>query len=82
MTVYLVDFENVRSEGLKGVEELTSEDKVVIFYSKNADAITFDVHTLLSKSPAEIETYRILRGGHYQRIWGIWSWRIHLRKSL
>ena len=56
MTVYLVDFENVRSEGLKGVEELTSEDKVVIFYSKNADAITFDVHTLLSKSPAEIET--------------------------
>ncbi len=64
MTVYLVDFENVRSEGLKGVEELTSEDKVVIFYSKNADAITFDVHTLLSKSPAEIETYRILRGGH------------------
>ncbi len=64
MTVYLVDFENVRSEGLKGVEELTSEDKVVIFYSKNADAITFDVHTLLSKSSAEIETYRILRGGH------------------
>ncbi len=64
MTVYLVDFENVRSEGLKGVEQLTSEDKVVIFYSKNADAITFDVHTLLSKSSAEIETYRILRGGH------------------
>lgn len=64
MTVYLVDFENVRSEGLKGVEQLSSEDKVVIFYSKNADAITFDVHTLLSKSSAEIETYRILRGGH------------------
>lgn len=63
MTVYLVDFENVRSEGLRGVEELGEGDKVVIFYSKNADAITFDVHRLLSKSRAEIETFRILRGG-------------------
>ena len=63
MTVYLVDFENVRSAGLKGVENLNEEDKVVIFYSKNADAITFDVHMLLSKSKAEIETYMILRGG-------------------
>lgn len=63
MTVYLVDFENVRSEGLRGVEDLNSNDKVVIFYSKNADAITFDVHMLLSKSKADIETFRILRGG-------------------
>ena len=63
MTVYLVDFENVRSEGLRGVENINEGDKVVIFYSKNADAITFDVHTLLSKSRAEIETFRILRGG-------------------
>ncbi|MBQ3583689.1 MAG: hypothetical protein IJA27_03150 [Lachnospiraceae bacterium] len=63
MTVYLVDFENVRSEGLKGVENLSEDDKVVIFYSVNADAITFDVHMLLSKSQAEIETFRILRGG-------------------
>lgn len=64
MAVYLVDFENVRSEGLKGVENLGKNEKVVIFYSKNADAITFDVHMLLSKSKAEVETYRILRGGH------------------
>lgn len=64
MAVYLVDFENVRSEGLKGVENLGKNEKVVIFYSKNADAITFDVHMLLSKSNAEVETYRILRGGH------------------
>ena len=63
MTVYLVDFENVRSSGLKGVENLGEDDKVIIFYSKNADAITFDVHMLLSKSMAEIETYMILRGG-------------------
>lgn len=63
MTVYLVDFENVRSEGLRGVESLREDDKVVIFYSVNADAITFDVHILLSRSQAEIETFRILRGG-------------------
>lgn len=63
MTVYLVDFENVRSEGLKGVDRLSEGDKVVIFYSKNAENISFDVHTLLNNSRAEIETFRILRGG-------------------
>lgn len=63
MTVYLVDFENVRSEGLKGVDRLSEGDKVVIFYSKNAENISFDVHTLLNNSKAEIETFRILRGG-------------------
>lgn len=63
MTVYLVDFENVRSEGLKGVDKLGEGDKVVIFYSKNAENISFDVHMLLSRSKAEIETFRILRGG-------------------
>lgn len=34
MTVYLVDFENVRSGGLRGVEELSEGDKVVIFTVK------------------------------------------------
>ena len=57
MTVYLVDFENVRSTGLAGVETLSCEDRVVIFYSKNADSLTFDAHKLLSKSSAEIETF-------------------------
>ena len=62
MTVYLVDFENVRSGGLRGVKSLVRVTSSY-FYSKNADAITFDVHMLLSKSKAEIETFRILRGG-------------------
>ena len=63
MTVYLVDFENVRSAGIMGVEHLDSHDKVVIFYSKNADAITFEAHKLLSDSPAEVETFMISKGG-------------------
>lgn len=63
MTVYLIDFENVRSAGIKGVDKLNPEDKVVIFYSKNADAITFEAHKLLSSSPAEVETFMISKGG-------------------
>ncbi|MBQ3543743.1 MAG: hypothetical protein IJA34_01960 [Lachnospiraceae bacterium] len=63
MTVYLVDFENVRSAGIKGVDKLNPEDKVVIFYSKNADAITFEAHKLLSLSSAEVETFMISKGG-------------------
>ena len=59
MTVYLVDFENVRSEGLRGVENLSADDKVVVFYSKNADAISLDVCMLLNRSKADIETFRI-----------------------
>lgn len=63
MTVYLVDFENVRSTGLIGVENLNSDDKVIIFYSKNADSLTFDAHKLLNESQAKIETFMISKGG-------------------
>ena len=63
MTIYLVDFENVRSEGLLGVENLEESDKVVIFYSNNANSITFEVHDLLMVSKAEVDIFKIQRGG-------------------
>ncbi|MBO4391031.1 MAG: hypothetical protein J5825_09275 [Lachnospiraceae bacterium] len=63
MSKFLIDFENVRSEGLRGVENLTEEDQVWIFYSKNADSITFEVYDLIGKSKAKIHKYKIARGG-------------------
>ena len=33
---YLIDFENVGSDGLAGVTALTAEDRVIIFYSANS----------------------------------------------
>ena len=41
MATYLIDYENVKSEGIKGIAQLSEEDRVVIFYSHNADTITF-----------------------------------------
>lgn len=35
-TYYLIDFENVNSDGLCGCEKLTGNDHVIIFFTKNA----------------------------------------------
>ena len=41
---YLVDYENVHKAGLNGIEELKSTDTVIIFYSANADSLSFELH--------------------------------------
>ena len=35
MKIFLIDFENVHSDGLNGVDLLSENDEVVIFYSNN-----------------------------------------------
>ena len=55
MKVYLVDFENVKSKGLSGVDSLTENDSVIIFYSENSDTISFEMHQKVLSSKAEIE---------------------------
>lgn len=53
MAVYLVDFENVRSEGLTGVEKLGENDECYIFYSLNAYSLSFDLHQKIIESKAK-----------------------------
>lgn len=53
MAVYLVDFENVRSEGLTGVEKLGENDECYIFYSVNAYSLSFDLHQKIIESKAK-----------------------------
>lgn len=43
MATYLVDFENVRNEGLVGIQNLKSTDEVLIFYTINANSIEIDM---------------------------------------
>ena len=50
MAYYLIDFENVKSRGMEGVELLAKEDTVCIFYSDNADSMTFDLHRKLNET--------------------------------
>lgn len=63
MNCFLIDFENVRSSGLKGIEHLTNIDDVCIFYSDYANSITFDIHHSMNKSSANITFFKSTRTG-------------------
>ncbi|MCM1283429.1 MAG: PIN domain-containing protein [Muribaculaceae bacterium] len=59
MNVFLVDFENVNSSGLNGISALDANDQIVIFYSENADSMTFDLHEQINSSKAQISFQRV-----------------------
>ncbi|MDE7279972.1 MAG: hypothetical protein K2N26_09645, partial [Oscillospiraceae bacterium] len=63
MAVYLVDFENVSSAGISGIQKLTKDDKVYIFYTVNASNMSFAAHLNLLSSPAEVVYYNVASGG-------------------
>ncbi len=60
---FLVDFENVKSAGLVGLEDLSASDEVVILYSVNSNTISFEMHQKIMNSPACVDYYQIKRGG-------------------
>ena len=64
MGIYFVDFENVNSNGLVGISkiDLNENDKLVLFYSKNAKSLTIDVHKELEKIKAEKEYIKVRVG--------------------
>ncbi len=54
MAYYLIDYENVKVHGLNGIGKLTKEDCICIFYSENADSLTFGLHRRLMESKATV----------------------------
>lgn len=60
--VYLVDFENVNSAGLTGIQKLSKEDKVYIFYTVNSASLSFAAHLNLLSCPAEVIYYYVASG--------------------
>ena len=56
---FLIDYENVHKAGLNGIEELSKSDTVFIFYSANADSLSFEAMRLLSASKAQIEYIKV-----------------------
>ena len=64
MAYYLIDFENVKSRGMEGVELLAEEDTVCIFYSDNADSMTFDLHRKLNETKAQIIYHKVAVSGY------------------
>ncbi len=55
MAIFLVDYENVYIEGLSGLEMLTEEDKLHIFYTHNRCGLTFGLYEQLIACKAEIK---------------------------
>ncbi len=61
---YLVDYENINEAGIAGLEHLGSEDTVYLFYTRNANKISFDfVSALLEqKIPSKLRIFRVANG--------------------
>ena len=63
MRVFLVDFENVKSDGLRCVDLLDSGDQVITFFSKNAESMSMDTYFNLIHSKASFYAVRLDRTG-------------------
>ena len=62
MSVYLVDYENVNADGFRGVEHLNKDDSVYVFYTTNAENLSFELHKKLVESAAEIKYFSVASG--------------------
>ena len=63
MNYFLVDYENVHADGLRGIASLSERDKVIIFYSENAETMTFGLHRRLGESKADVSYQKVSVGG-------------------
>ncbi|MBR1751517.1 MAG: hypothetical protein IJ740_19740 [Ruminococcus sp.] len=63
MKIFLIDFENVKSKGLTGIDKLNSDDTVVILYSENSDTISFEMHQKVMTCKADVEYFKVNVGG-------------------
>ena len=61
--IYLIDFENVASEGLSGITYLAPEDEVIIFYSNNSNRLSMKMHILIGKSVCKCNYFEVTVGG-------------------
>lgn len=59
-TYYLVDYENVNANGLKGCEKLGENDHIYIFFTKNAKSL--DMSILSDHGKARIEMIEVPSG--------------------
>ncbi len=62
MKYYLIDYENVNAAGLEGMDEITPDSRVVLFYTKNSSKIDLGVFNLLRSSEAELAVIEVHHG--------------------
>lgn len=59
MSIFLIDYENTSVSGLDGLSNLCENDSVYIFYSENADKLTFGLHRRLSECKAKVNYMKV-----------------------
>ncbi len=64
MNIYFIDYENTKLHGLYGIEKLGRFDKVVIFYSENAQSITIDCMKSINDTKAKVMLEQAEIGRH------------------
>lgn len=62
MNYYLVDYENVGTEGVKELKKIKSEDVLVIFYSERSKSISLDVINIISNSNIKLVVQKVTVG--------------------
>ncbi len=59
MNYFLIDYENVNVAGFDGVSNLTESDYVIVFYSENAETLTFGLHRRITESKANFQFQKV-----------------------
>lgn len=61
-TTYLIDLENVNSQGFEGAGSLEEGDELIVFYSDKADTLKIQIITQLLSTKADIKFYKCRNG--------------------
>ena len=59
MNIFLIDYENVNSIGLNGIDLLTKDDRVYLFYSENANSINIDIMNIIVKGNFSFKNFKL-----------------------
>ena len=62
MKYYLLDYENVNASGLDGIGDLSSDCRIVLFYTKNSSKIDLGVFNMLRSMKAEMSIIEVHHG--------------------
>ena len=62
MNYFLIDYENVNVSGFDGIASLTDNDALIIFYSNNANTLTFGLHMQLNETRANLQYQKVDSG--------------------
>ena len=62
MVIYIVDYENVKDDGLDAIQQIKKEDKVIIFYSGNTPKISIDTARELLCRKLDVQMLKAITG--------------------